>query len=132
MMPKINRLIKELEKNEMFFRKFFRMFFEERNKVDPVIIEKIVEKTKFVDRPVEKEIKVIEAPDWAKHLEPQYELLQIVVKYPALAEILLPTTHKETLLSQLISNSSQWSKILRVWDALAAESKSSKQPSYLI
>ena len=98
---------------------------------EAVSVERVVYKDKIVEkrveipveRIVEKTVEVI--PQWVQALEPQLSFLQQVQAHTEIATILLPSG--KASLVQLIATAAQWSNVLRVWDALATQVKSSKQ-----
>lgn len=95
------------------------------------IIEKIVYQDKIVEkrvevpveRIVEKRIEV--TPQWAKSLESEFTFLKQVQAHPDLISILLPNGDGNVL--QLITIAAQWNNVLRVWDALATQTKNTQQ-----
>lgn len=136
-MAKIDKLLEQLEQSEMFLRlikRAARGWYEEKPQSEPTIktVERIVEKP--VDRIVEVE-KVIEkkvmqevVPAWANPLAEYQPLVQYVTKHPSLASILLTNAQPQEQLLRFLVCGSQWSNILRVWDALAEQAKQTQQP----
>lgn len=140
----VETIIEHLEKSEVFERlvaKIRRIWDTSASPASNIIApldrqieapaEKIVDKDKIVEKRVEiPEERIVEktvevTPPWAKALEPQLSFLQQVQAHTEVASILLPSG--KASLVQLIATAAQWSNVLRVWDALATQVKSSKQ-----
>lgn len=95
--------------------------------------EKIVYKDKIIEKRVEVPVEVIKeiekrievTPAWAKSLEKEFDFMQLVQQENQLSKILLPQGTSDVL--RLIALASQWSNLLRVWDAIAEQVKQNKQ-----
>ena len=62
---------------------------------------------------------------WANSLKSEFDFLKQVQSHPELASILLPNGDDNVL--QLIAIAAQWNNVLRVWDALATQTKNTQQ-----
>ncbi|NUF61706.1 MULTISPECIES: hypothetical protein [Acinetobacter] len=99
-------------------------------KVIEVPVEKIIYKDKIIEIPIEKivEKKIEVTPTWALSLEEQKGHLDSLVQFPELQSIFNIEQYDDTTkILAFISASSQWQNILRIWDKLAIECKSSQQ-----
>ncbi|MFW1859943.1 hypothetical protein [Acinetobacter defluvii] len=89
-------------------------------------IEVPVEKIIYKDKIVEKNIEII--PTWALSLEEQKGYLDYLVQFPELQSIFNIEQYDDaTKILAFISASSQWQNIVRIWDKLAEQCKSSQQ-----
>ncbi|WP_111859008.1 hypothetical protein [Acinetobacter sp. CFCC 10889] len=94
------------------------------------IVEKVVkvpvEKIIYKDKIVEKSIEI--TPTWALSLEEQKGYLDFLVQFPELKSIFNIEQYDDaTKILAFISASSQWQNIVRIWDKLAEQCKSSQQ-----
>ena len=89
-------------------------------------IEVPVEKIIYKDKIVEKNIEI--TPTWALSLEEQKGYLDFLVQFPELKSIFNIEQYDDaTKILAFISASSQWQNIVRIWDKLAEQCKSSQQ-----
>ena len=89
-------------------------------------IEVPVEKIIYKDKIVEKNIEI--TPTWALSLEEQKGYLDFLVQFPELKSIFNIEQYDDaTKILAFISASSQWQNIVRIWDTLAEQCKSSQQ-----
>ena len=99
-------------------------------KIIEVPVEKIVYKEKVVEVPTEKiiEKKIEVLPIWTLGLEEQKAYLESLGQFPELQSIFNTDQHDVTTkILAFISFSSQWSNIVRLWDRLAEQCKSSQK-----
>jgi hypothetical protein len=136
-MAKIDKLLEQLEQSDMFFRfvkKVARGWYEEKPKSEPtiktveIIVEKPVDRIVEVEKVIEKKVMQEVVPAWANPLAEYQPLVQYVTKHPSLASILLTNAQPQEQLLRFLVCGSQWSNILRVWDALAEQAKQTQQP----
>ena len=99
-------------------------------KIIEVPVEKIVYKEKVVEVPIEKivEKKIEVPPIWTLGLEEQKTYLDSLVQFHELQSIF--NTDQQDVTTKIlafISSSSQWPNIVRLWDRLAEQCKSSQK-----
>ena len=134
-MAKFDKILQELEKSEMLGKLIDKVVARvaciwHKNSPEAKVEYRDREVTveKFVDRPVEKKVVQEVVPAWAKPLAEYQPLVQYVTKHPSLASILLTNAQPQEQVLRFLVCGSQWSNILRVWDALAEQAKQTQQP----
>jgi hypothetical protein len=132
-MAKFDKILQELEKSEMLGKLIDKVVSRvaciwHKNSPEAKVEYREVTVEKFVDRPVEKKVVQEVVPAWAKPLAEYQPLVQYVTKHPALASILLTNAQPQEQVLRFLVCGSQWSNILRVWDALAEQAKQTQQP----